>query len=370
MKFNDTSYEDYINNTINCNLHPQLLDVYKRFPKNINDLKNLIFYGPSGTGKYSQCLYILKKYSPSSLKYEKKANIVFNKEPYYFKISDIHYEVDMSLLGCNSKQLWHEIFMLIVDIITTKQNKCGIILCKNFHTINNELLELFYSYMQQTNKDSYVKIIFFIITEEYSFINDNILNCCNTINIPRPPKTHYCKILNNNNINNDTNNNDIDNNNNNNNNINNDTNNNNNNNDINNNKKCNKIAKLNYETKAYNITNIKSIHNNRSIHHNIPSHKLICDKILHNIIHYNEINLLQFRELMYDILIYEINIYNAIWYILEILINKKKYITNENVTTIMIKTFEFLKYYNNNYRPIFHLENYFLFICEQIAPRI
>ena len=73
---------------------------------------------------------------------------------------------------------------------------------------------------------------------------------------------------------------------------------------------------------------------------------------------------------MYDILIYEINIYNAIWYILEILINKKKYITNENVTTIMIKTFEFLKYYNNNYRPIFHLENYFLFICEQIAPRI
>ena len=73
---------------------------------------------------------------------------------------------------------------------------------------------------------------------------------------------------------------------------------------------------------------------------------------------------------MYDILIYEINIYNAIWYILDILINKKKYITNENVTTIMIKTFEFLKYYNNNYRPIFHLENYFLFICEQIAPRI
>ena len=135
MKFYDTSYEDYINNVTSYNLHPQLTKNYDKFPQDIHKLKNIILFGPSGTGKYSQCLYIIKKYSPSSLKYEKKANVTYNKDPFFFKISDIHYEIDMSLLGCNSKQLWHEVYMLIIDIISTKQHKSGIIVCKNFHKI-------------------------------------------------------------------------------------------------------------------------------------------------------------------------------------------------------------------------------------------
>ena len=330
MKFNDTSYEEYTNNVIGCNLHPTFVKTLDNFPTDINKLKNLIIYGPPGTGKYSQCLYIIKRYSPSSLKYEKKANVLFNKEPYFFKISDIHYEVDMSLLGCNSKQLWHELYMLIIDIITTKQNKSGIILCKNFHCINNELLEIFYSYMQSNNY-THLNVHFFIITEEYSFINDNILNCCNTINIPRPPKTQYNKILNYN-----TNTENI----------------------------CgseSNFLKINQETKSFNITNIKSIDNNA------PYFMSICNKILLTIINYNDINLLHFRELMYEILIFDTNIYSVVWYVLQYLINEEKYITSNNITKTLVKTYEFLKYYNNNYRPIFHLENYFLFLCEQIA---
>ena len=338
MKFNDTSYEEYINNVDGCNLHPSLKKTFNNFPTDIKKLKNLLIYGPPGVGKYSQSLYIIKRYSPSSLKYEKKANLLFNKEPYFFKISDIHYEVDMSLLGCNSKQLWHELYMLIIDIITTKQNKSGIILCKNFHCINNELLEIFYSYMQSNNY-SHINVHFFIITEEYSFINDNILNCCNTINIPRPPKTQYNKILYNNNnkkseiiYENE-----------------------------NENENGNGILKISQETKSFNITNIKSIENNA------PYFKSICNKILLSIVNYSDINLLQFRELMYEILIFDINIYSVVWYILQYLINEEKYITSQNITKTIVKTYEFLKYYNNNYRPIFHLENYFLFLCEQIA---
>ena len=70
---------------------------------------------------------------------------------------------------------------------------------------------------------------------------------------------------------------------------------------------------------------------------------------------------------MYEILIFDINIYSVVWYILQYLINEEKYITSQNITKTIVKTYEFLKYYNNNYRPIFHLENYFLFLCEQIA---
>jgi hypothetical protein len=32
----------------------------------------------------------------------------------------------------------------------------------------------------------------------------------------------------------------------------------------------------------------------------------------------------------------------------------------------MIRTFTFLQYYNNNYRPIYHLENYLLYLVIQI----
>jgi hypothetical protein len=332
MKFYNTSYEDYINNVTSYNLHPQLTKIYDKFPQDIHKLKNVILFGPSGTGKYSQCLYIIKKYSPSSLKYEKKANVIYNKDPFFFKISDIHYEIDMSLLGCNSKQLWHEIYMLIIDIISTKQQKSGIIVCKNFHKINNELLEIFYSYMQSNNY-SHLNIAFFILTEEYSFINDNILNSCNTINIQRPSKTQYNKIIHNNCI-------------------------------LHSNEnieKQNNFIKLNQNVKTFDISNIKNVNNNQ------PSYKLLCDKILKHILNYNEINLLQFREIMYEILIFEMNIYCVIWYILQKLIIEEEKITSTNITKTMIKTFEFLKYYNNNYRPIFHLENYFLFLCQQIA---
>jgi hypothetical protein len=180
----------------------------------------------------------------------------------------------------------------------------------------------------QTNNNSHVNIKFILITEEYSFINDNILNCSYRINVPRPPKTQYNKII------------------------------------IYNNEhlwKNNKITKINHEINPCFITNIKSIN------FNSPCYKHICNKIINSILNIDNLNLMDFRDLLYDILIYEINIYNAVWFILDSLINQHNAITQSNISGIIVKTFEFLKYFNNNYRPIFHLENYFLFLCQQIS---
>ena len=71
MKFYETHFEDYINANNENSLHPALSELYKKFPKKITDLKNLIFYGPKGVGKYTQMLSAIKSYSPSGLKYEK-----------------------------------------------------------------------------------------------------------------------------------------------------------------------------------------------------------------------------------------------------------------------------------------------------------
>lgn len=317
MKFYESHFEDYLQNT---NLHPKLKSIYDKFPQDINKLKNLIFYGPPGIGKYTQVLSAIKKYSPSELKYEKKISINFNKNIYYFKISDIHYEIDMSLLGCQSKLLWNEIFMQIIEIIyITKGNNTGIIVCKYFEKINNELLEIFYSYMQSIPFEN-LNIKFILITEELSFIPDSILNSCYIISLERPSKNLYLKNLKN----------------------------------------------LNFKEKNHkDISQINNIKNIKANINFIEPHKTICDIIINNIVNYEQINYIYFRELLYDVFIYNINIFEGIWYILYELVKLKK-IKKDNINQIIDKTYRFLQYFNNNYRPIYHLENYLLYLVLEI----
>ena len=118
MHFNEY-INDYNYNFLNINKN----EILKNLFSNFNFNAHLIFYGPSGIGKYSLVLSILKNLSPTQLKYEKKIIINFNRNDYYFKISDIHYEVDMAILGCNSKILWHEIFNKINDSVLISTSK-------------------------------------------------------------------------------------------------------------------------------------------------------------------------------------------------------------------------------------------------------
>ena len=317
MKFFETHFEEYITESNRENLHPKLNKIYQKFPKKIMELKNLIFYGPCGTGKYTQMLKSIKRYSPSELKYEKKISLTYNKNQYFFKISDIHYEVDMSLLGCNSKLLWHDIYQQIIDIISAKTDKSGIIVCKNFQDIHSELLDNFYSYMQK-NSSPTIDLKFIIITEEISFFPDNILNCCEIINVSRPTKNAYVKCV---------------------------------------------KAKFPSKIKLENITNIKMLHfNNEDL---MLQYKIICNKIINNIININDLIFLKFRDTLYDIFIYNLDISDCIWYILSKLI-QKDLIKRDKMSKILINTYTFFQYYNNNYRPIYHVEKYFLYLAKII----
>ena len=197
MKFLETHFDDYIISNKKCSLHPDLNKLYESFPSKVENLKNIIFYGPKGVGKYTQALSFIKKYSASELKYEKRLTINSNKENFIIKMSDIHFEVDMSLLGCNSKILWNDIYNQINDVVSTRVNTHGIILCKYFHKIHSELLDIFYSYMQSQSLNK-IKLIYIIITENISFIPDNIINNAQIINIPRPKLSIYNKCFSNN----------------------------------------------------------------------------------------------------------------------------------------------------------------------------
>lgn len=355
MKYYETNYEEYLETIKKYNIHPEL--EFKQ-SKKLSDIGNMIFYGPSGVGKYTQVLYFLSKYS--NLKHDKKITIQTDKLDYTYHISDIHYEIDMSLLGVNSKIIWHEIFLQIVDIIYVKTEKIGVIVCKNFHMIHSELLEIFYSYIQQySHPSSSIQIFFVLITEHLSFIPNNIIQSCKVFNIRRPEK--YDRIVKNKKINfhpttvvpelskNE--------------------------------KFIRRVYSNEYDKpnivsfleKVDNssITNMKEIYSFdlfENDEENVPTDifNIVCDNIIKEISKPKKLSFVNFRDTIYDILIYNLDVGECIWFILFHFIHEK-FISQESASIILHKTYSFLKYYNNNYRPIYHLESIFFTIITNIS---
>lgn len=307
MKKLHLTCDEYINYDKKHELHNIS---YSNLPlfKSLEEFPNLIIYGPNGVGKYTQSLQIIKKFSNKQLKYERKMSFEFNKDIYYFTLSDIHLEVDFDMLGCQSKLLWHEIYNKYIDILISRPNKNGIIICKNFQNIHSEMHEIFISYMNNYNINSVYNIRYILITNSVSFIDNNIIRNCSILSIPRPSKAAYQKIT------------------------------------------KEKIISNN----VYNINNLK-INKFDS-----EPHIKICDELIEYLLQKEEFNIYKLRDYLYNLLIYNLDIYNCIWYI-----NKRlsEYETiRNNLNKIIMKIISFLKLYNNNYRPIYHLENYFIFV--------
>lgn len=308
MKLLETNFNEYVQSAHSVPLHTKLQNTYNSFPDDINELKNIIFYGPSGVGKYSQMLLSIMKYSKTELKYEKKMVVSYNKSQFFFKISDIHFEIDMGMLGCNSKVLWNDIFNNIVEVLASRPNKVGIVVCKNFHKIHGDLLDIFYSYMQETN--AHIKMKYIFISEQLSFISDIILQKCHVISIPRPSRLAYNKIL---------------------------------------------PCKLPKSMQLENITNIKQC--NLGLYKDIHNPEIFCDEIINYVLQPSKIQYLHFRDIIYDILVYNNDIYECIWYIIR-KVCKKKELDAQKTTKVLMLTYSFLQLYNNNYRPIYHLESF------------
>ena len=171
--------------------------------------------------------------------------------------------------------------------------------------------------MQTLNQQT-IQLKFILLTEEISFIPDNILNNCQIIPIPRPSKSQYNKII---------------------------------------------KTKLPNDIQLHEITNIKNI--NASISQLMSPHAFICDRIIDNMNNINELKFGNFRDMLYEIFIYNLDITDCIWYILNTLTSNKK-IKDCDMPDILVRTFTFLQYYNNNYRPIYHLENYIFYLISKI----
>lgn len=318
MKYQSSKFEDYIQKCNKFNIHKEILPLLDSVNNNIKETNNLILYGPSGTGKYTQALNYIKKFSPTDLRFERKMNFRFdNKSDFIFKISDIHFEIDMSLLGCKAKLVFNDLYYHILDVLSSRPNCSGILLCKNFHTIHSELLEIFYSYMQTlTHKN--LNLVYIILTESVSFIPNNILNRCMVVPIKRPTKSSYIKITNKSQFNN------------------------------------------------HELSSIKNIKNLKSKIYNLNNlDKKIVDNIFDYIINYQTIKFLELRDKLYEIFIFNLDVHHFTYNIIKKLINEG-YLKEQHIDKVFTKLHNFLKLYNNNYRPIYHLERFIFYLCIEI----
>ena len=317
MSIYSVHLSDYMQ-SFSKNFHSELTSVYRSFPKNIKDLGNVCFYGPSGVGKYSQCLHTISKYSPSKLKYERKLLIENGKTTIAIKISDIHFEVDFGLLGCNAKSIWHTICSQIKDVLSARGIKKGIVLCKNMHNMHSELVDCFYGYMQSNLEDG-PQLCFFLLTEHLSFIPNHILNRCFIIPVKRPTSKKYEVLL-----------------------------------------EGKKISR----SQLNSIQNIKDLSVGET--HLNSSFNNICMQVINIITSFQEEpNYILLRDTLYDLLIFDFDIHAFYKFVIEKLI-ANSYLDAKNTIRVMTELPIILTCFNNNYRPIYHLERFCFFLISTI----
>lgn len=236
---------------------------------------NYIIYGPPCTSKYKRAKDICKDFSSSKLKYTRKIELNVSDTLYYFIISDVHLEIDFELLGKNSYNIWISFYNYVSEISV---NKTYYIICKNFHYIKDELLDIFHVFLRNEN------IKYIICTQHISCI-------------PNIIKEKFNILISN---------------------------------------------KLN-ETKS------------------IDTYKRIEPIV--NIIYNNNTDLFLIRECLYDILTYNLNIHDVFTEIVFKLYKLDYYDTN-NITDILNELSIIIKKYNNNYRSIYHLECFVIYLIK------
>ena len=222
-------------------------------------------------------------------------------------MSDIHFEIDINLLGTSFKQIWYEFYDHICNIIQCRFNKKGYILVKNFQDIPDELLCQLYSFMQKKMKNN-IDVRFIFITRELSFIPNHIKEVCILLTCPiKKTQKNTQKYL------------------------------------FTKEHEQNSDELFDYCKGTF----YKLMENNSDVTH-VPNSA------------YNDL-----RLKIYNLFIRNYNIHYCISYIIQ------KYLTYYDIKKDSLSLFmhEFcnkMKYYNNNYRPIYHIEHLLLDLCNYI----
>jgi hypothetical protein len=206
----------------------------------------------------------------------------------------------------------------IMDVVSARTDPVGIIVCKYFHNVHSELLETFYSYMHMPHHAS-IRLKYILITEHIGFIPSNILNSCEVVPVARPTSAMYKRVTN------------------------------------------------TAVTNPAAVTNIQALKWGGQKEAQDPKEaQELFDNLVQYICNVDQIRFGQMRELLYDILIYDFDIHECAWHLVSEL-KKRNMLRDDNMSAVLIQTHKFLQYYNNNYRPIYHLENFVFMLIKTMC---
>lgn len=305
-------------------------------PVDLRSLCNLVFFGPPGAGKYTLMLRTVNEYRiPGEVQYDKRVSVQYNKQVFTYHVSNVHFEVDFALLGCNAKLLWHEVYSQIVEMVLVRPARAGIVVCKNFHAVHRELLDIFYSYMQQYNNrvanispggDILLKYIF--LTETMSILPASILGTCMLVRVPAArtnpaPTIHGAANL-----------------------------------------KCSRGMRESFMAPAVALGPDADV---GGAYCSVIAALVRCiDEVIadHGTA---KVDFLALRESAYDILVYNLNLGRVLWRVLRHVLCTHA-VSTHNAAHIIARLVFFFKMYNNNYRPVYHLEHYLLTVALYASP--
>lgn len=242
----------------------------------IPNSKHVIVYGNNNINNYCYILNALKNKSQTQLKYSRRVAIHHNVNDVIFNISDVHIEVDFELLGVSEYNIFLELFRHVKENVAINK-KSFYIVCLNFQSIKQELLSIFYTFLDEPT------VNFILLTTKISFIYDDILK--QTI-----------------------------------------------------------IKKINGDTsvEAPNIEkNVAAL-----------ASFIMKDK---------KKSFFDLREILYKFLVLNLDIHDCLQKLIAVLI-ENEYITLSEINRVLKEYTSFMSKYNNNYRPIYHIESYIVFL--------
>ena len=93
---------------------------------------------------------------------------------------------------------------------------------------------------------------------------------------------------------------------------------------------------------------------------------IINNNIIKEMLNPQKLQLAVLRNNLYDLLVYNIDVAESICYILFYFIENNAFKNEQLLSQTIKQTFTFLKYFNNNYRSIYHIESIIVFIICKI----
>ena len=120
-----------------------------------------------------------------------------------------------------------------------------------------------------------------------------------------------------------------------------------------------KAQGLNY-AKINNIKNLKA-----QTYGIMNSRKNYANQLIDIIENYQDKQFIDIRNTIYNFFIYGIDISESLWMVINHFVKEKK-LNKENIDFILSRLYIFFKYYNNNYRPIYHLESIIYYLIKII----